>query len=90
MEKIQEFFDQLTLTKGYDISRGKVLDLLAGINQKWSFVIRALILGKTDDKDINIVYLQTKVNFCRNHPENPEGFLDYHRTMIFKALIWHY
>ena len=67
------------------IQIGYIIELLVGNITSWSNVIRALLIDSTE-KDILISYLIKKLNYCRNHPNNPEGFLDPKRKQIFKAL----
>jgi len=82
-----EFITLIDNRKGHNdhLRHDFIFVLLEKEHSKWSNIIRALILGD-DDIFIYIPYLKEKLRYCRDHPKNPEKFLDYKRTQIFKAL----
>lgn len=88
-ERINEFITRIKNLEGAIINRGTILDLLALEQHKeiWKFTIKALLIAK-DDLWIDKFYLLEKVQYCRDHLDEPYQFLDVFRKKIFDQLLY--
>ena len=82
-----QFIEQIKREKGRTdfMSRGHIIDMLSDNDDKWCDIIRALLLGENKIL-INVLYLIEKVNYCKDHPTEPERFLKGKYLQIFKSL----
>jgi len=88
-ERINDFITKVRNLEGAIINRGKILDLLALVTHKdlWKYAVKALLVA-LDDHWIDKFYLLQKVQYCKDHLENPHKFLDVFRQKIFDQLLY--
>lgn len=82
---LREFKEFLEDYNDTDISRSKLIDKLIGIQEDWSYILRAFLI-LSDDKTISISYLYGKVEFMERKPKNMHEFMDYAGINIYTQL----
>ena len=83
--EIDEFIEHLKNSPLAEISRGSIIDHLAGHEDNWILVLKALII-KNPRLTIHTNYLVDKLNFMHRNPDQQSVFLDFYGINIYRAL----
>jgi len=85
--KIETFIEYLKARPERQITRGAIIDHIAGYNDTWILVVKALLI-KSSVKHIAKSYLLEKLNFMRKNKGNERIILDFNGMKIFRVLFY--
>ncbi len=85
MPTLKYFRKYVSKTKGNMINRASLINVLLGIDSKWSYALRALLIH-SDERVINKAYLIQKIDYLLTKPNDIGHILDFRNFKIYKLL----